>query len=464
MRLSKLALATITLCTMTLGTSLPAFADSHGHHDHGHHYGWFKQDHFKWNQEDTVSYKEQWQESVKYEFREVLSRKVIGVSGGLVTTSAGPALAQLSVPAGALPGAVQVCLTRPLAPLPLPPLPPGFAVAAAYGIQFAPPGPLPPGLVAPGPGPAPAPLPPLPPGPPAPGPAPLPPFAPLAPLPPAPPLPQPLTFILQGPAIAPGARVYGIVGGQLVPVPAVLVRGRAVITLGSIAQMQSFVVLQKVSASESYSQSASESYSQSTSQTTGEHASQSYSAGAREKAYARVAEHWRDVVRQTYMGDQGGILGFQSAGSTAWLAVQSGSLHIRERVVITGQGSVPLGQVIPPGEQAVIALGIHFAGPAPAAVSALTIDNRAIAADSVVYSVQGNLLTPLDASISQGRVVVHLAPGMRDEAITIVTPKHAVAGGTSPVTGVPVLPELFAGLSLAVLGGGFIVFARRLTC
>lgn len=470
MRISKLALATVTLCAMTFGTSLPAFAASHAkehEHEHGHASQWFKQDQeWKVSQKDAVSYKEQWKESAKYEFREVVSDRVIGATGGLVATPAGPVFAQLNVPPGALPGNVQICLTRPLAPISLPPLPAGFTVAAAYGIQLAAPGPLPPGLFAPGPGPAPTALPPLPPGPP-PAPAPLPPFAPLAPLPPAPPLPQPLTFILQGPAIAPGAQVFAVVAGQLVPMQAAIANGRAVISLASISQMQSFVVLEKVSesvsssssASASYSHSSSQSDSQSSSQSASSSSAQSYRAGGHEKSYASV--RYLDVIRQAYMGEQGGILGFQNAGSTAWLSVLSGSLQARERVVITGRESVALGTIIPPGEQAVAAFGLHFTGVAPGSVSALTIHNKAIAANSVVYSVQGNLLTPVAAKVAKGKATIHVAPGMRNESFTIVTPKHAVAGGTSPVTGVPVLPELLEGLALVTLGGGFILYARR---
>lgn len=156
-------------------------------------------------------------------------------------------------------------------------------------------------------------------------------------------------------------------------------------------------------------------------------------------------------------GKVNGATGVRSYTSTV------GSVTVT--VLVPAAQSVSVGPVpasltaglVPQGQSVVGAVQVKGTG----TPRSITLHSAHFSPGSAVYRVIGHSLSYVPAVERNGTFQLPLSQGLRHPEYVVLAPKqHAVSGGTSPVTGVPVLPEAGAGL-LAMGAGTAILMAYR---
>jgi hypothetical protein len=120
--------------------------------------------------------------------------------------------------------------------------------------------------------------------------------------------------------------------------------------------------------------------------------------------------------------------------------------------------TAPVRRWHPQGTSLAAAFSVHV--PALANVR-LSLGGAALTPGSALYAWSGGHPVFVAAS-QQGRELTVSAPPGRTTTFSILAPARTVTGGTSPVTGLPILPEAAGGFGAIAAGEGLLLASRRL--
>lgn len=157
----------------------------------------------------------------------------------------------------------------------------------------------------------------------------------------------------------------------------------------------------------------------------------------------------------------GGTLTGTLNGSRVTLTVPASAIALGSEADVTSGPANAVAPLLSSRQRAIAEVGVNFMSFATFEKPyTITVENPAIPPGAAVFQITGDVLTPVaGAKVSAGKAVI---PGKAGADYVIVAPvAQTVPGGTSPVTGLPLWPDL--GLAVLLVGGGtgLLVVSRR---
>lgn len=155
----------------------------------------------------------------------------------------------------------------------------------------------------------------------------------------------------------------------------------------------------------------------------------------------------------------GSVSGALHGSGVTTVSVLAGS--VGGGVTVTAASTSAVTKFIPSTEAIVSAFTVHFPGQGAPAGSGVVARNSHIGPASGLYRIVGHQLLPVTGSTRKGEAVIPVLQNSKEESFLIVSPRTAVPGATSPVTGVPVAFDLAEGIALTAAGGALMRAAKK---
>ncbi|WP_051663277.1 GDSL-type esterase/lipase family protein [Alicyclobacillus macrosporangiidus] len=148
-------------------------------------------------------------------------------------------------------------------------------------------------------------------------------------------------------------------------------------------------------------------------------------------------------------------------GSRVTLTVPPSAIALGSEADVTSGPANAVSPLLSSRQRAIAEVGVNFMSFATFEKPfTLTVENPAIPPGAAVFQITGDVLTPVaGAKVTAGKAVI---PGKAGADYVIVAPvAETVPGGTSPVTGLPLWPDLGLAVLLVGSGTGLLVASRR---
>ncbi|MHB1683446.1 MAG: hypothetical protein ACYCYO_11595 [Bacilli bacterium] len=155
----------------------------------------------------------------------------------------------------------------------------------------------------------------------------------------------------------------------------------------------------------------------------------------------------------------GSVSGALHGSGVTTVSILAGS--VGGGVTVTAASTSAVTKFIPSTEAIVSAFTVHFPGQGAPVGSGVVARNSHIGPASGLYRIVGHQLVPVTGTTRKGEAVIPVLQTSKEESFLIVSPRTAVPGATSPVTGVPVAFDLAEGIALTAVGGALMRAAKK---